>query len=514
MAITTRDPVNIQKMIEKFVGTEYDKLAAIYDNLPALLSLQASVEELADRYLGVLDTVPTERPNGDLLQDGDYFMHTTDKVVYYYVSGSWVSAANTETHIQKHVVAAGDIVGSDTVITFPDLISTVSGGNMVFVSTAYQYSTDVDPAEGAYTVTADNQITFTGSHLQIGEEVVVVSGTSVNTVAPLIQVTERYYVAETTDQYVVPMPGGISSTESPLDIQVFLNGRFLTSNLDYTKNMNNSITLAAPASPGDVITFLQGSVVTNVPSPTSDALTLPLLSSFYDNQELVDGSTDRVILVKGGYTIGDGSGGMFVFDGTFEKTKANGVTAIDPSQDLASQGNSAGNGCWMRQYEGLIKPEWFNSTMQGIGALRFCVGLPDDRVIVDGFYENSSQGSGMFVWDDNVDSADHNGVTVVSPLVIASPGGAAWFTAPASGTPGCWIRMDNNKLTSDHFGADSSGGDFADNSFIAMENQNYPVEVVSGVYKLANDYTSAVMYSFGSTSVTGAGSATIKDLMA
>jgi len=56
-----------------------------------------------------------------------------------------------------------------------------------------------------------------------------------------------------------------------------------------------------------------------------------------------------------------GSGGVFIWDATVNKSTANAGTIIDPSVSLANQGSGIGFGCWVRQYEGDIKSEWFGN---------------------------------------------------------------------------------------------------------------------------------------------------------
>ena len=132
------------------------------------------------------------------------------------------------------------------------------------------------------------------------------------------------------------------------------------------------------------------------------------MSFLQDNQ-------DKAVVVKGGYTLSDGSGGVFIYDPTFDRSLCNGVTAIDATKSIGLQGSGVGNGAWIRQYEGFLRPEWFNTAYTGMAALRFMQGIDGDKAHINGFYEGSLSGGGIFVWDSSVPKEDHNGGTIISP---------------------------------------------------------------------------------------------------
>jgi hypothetical protein len=379
---------------------------------------------------------------------------------------------------------------------------------MVFVSSTYQYDQEIDP-NGAYVVTGTNELTFPDEHLQLGEVVSVIVGVTVTTMQPYISVKQGYYVVETDNQTLIPMPNGITNTDSESDIQVYHEQLFLTKNVHYVEHSDNTIELTSPASVGDIVHFIQGGVLSNVPEFRQESMTIPLFSSAYINRNMLSENQDKVLFIKGGTTLADGSGGMYVFDGSCPQNLANGVTVIDANQDFNNQGDGTGNGCWMRQYEGFIKPEWFNSPYQGIGALRFCKALPDDRVMVDGFYEDSAVGGGIFVWNPDMDSSNHNGGTIISPLVVAVPGEEAWYTSPASGTQGCWVKLDVDTVTTDDFGVTASNGDAA---FAQMDSSDHYILLTADQYDIDDYYSSGNFYTFQGTTILGDGALVYKDL--
>lgn len=509
---TRPDNFNTTKLIEKFVGSEFDIMRDIHANLSFLLELNANVKEQQNKNQGVQSLPPTTRLDGTPLQTGDTYFDEVQQVTFYWVNENWVSSNNILNSTQVHKVTQADIVGNNTVITFDRAISQFTGGNMVFVGTVYQYSTAVDP-DGAYTVTGANEITFTNTQLQIDEEVVIISGTVVSTVEPVITVKSEVYIAETNDQTEIPLPSGITYTPGAGNLVVHKNGLRLNVNVDYVETSSSSITVVTPVPQNTVFTFDQGNLIATQIEPQNDVITLPLLSSFNPNLTLLESNLNKAIIVKGGYTLSDGSGGTFVYDPTFDRSLANGVTAIDHTKPIGLQGTGVGNGTWIRQYEGFINPEWFNSPFTGVATIRFLKAIDGDKVHLDGFYEGSFVGGGVFIWDSSVPKEDHNGGTIISPNVTVTPGSASWYTAPVSGADGCWLRQKTSEITSDEFGADSTGSANSDAAFTAMIALATPIKVAVGTYTVTLAHTSQ-FYTIGNVVVNGGGSIAINNLLA
>lgn len=508
---TSPDNFNTTKLIEKFVGTEFDMLKELHANLSTLVALNSNLEEQNNKDQGVLDEAPSTRSDGTALQTGDRYFNSIQQVTYYYVNGNWISSNNILNTAQVHTVVAEDIVGSDTVIQFDNAISQFAGGNMVFVGAAYQYSTTADPS-GAYSVTGPNEITFAGTALQVGEVVICITGSVVSTLEPVITVQNGIYLAETADQTEIPLPNDITYTPGAGNLVVYKNGVFLNTGIDYVETSTSSITVVTPVAQGTVFTFRKGNLVSTEQSPQNDVVTLPLLSSFNPNLAFLQDNQDKAVIVKGGYTLSDGSGGVFIYDPTFDRSLCNGVTAIDATKSIGLQGSGVGNGAWIRQYEGFLRPEWFNTAYTGMAALRFMQGIDGDKAHINGFYEGSLSGGGVFVWDSSVPKEDHNGGTIISPNVIVTPGTASWYTAPATGEDGCWVRQSTGEITTDQFGADSTGTANSDAAFVAMVALATPVKVNVGTYSVTAAHA-AQFYSLGTITVNGGGSITIDDLL-
>lgn len=514
MTIIKTEMLTSNMLVEKFVGTAYDKMAELHANLPALLELYASLNEFNATYQGALDEAPTTRPDGEPLEEGDTYFDNIDQTTYYFSQGEWVSSNNISTSVQVHTVSIADIDGLDTVITFPNSFSTVSGGLMVFVGPAYQYDIANDPT-GAYEIVDSTTIRFPNVQLQVDEQVIIVSGIPVSTISPIVSVNSAYYVIETEGQTQIPVPSNINYVPGNGNLAVYYGGEKLVNGLEFIESSPSYIDLVNPASLNDVVEFVQGNLVSSESNAQNDAITIPLLGSFNANQTLLEQNKDKAVLVKGGYSLADGSGGMYVYDESFPKAQANGVTAIDATVTSGQQGTGIGNGCWMRQYEGFIKPEWFNSPYRGMATLRLLSPLDGDKVNLDGFYEDAVTGGGTFVWDGARLRSEHDGGSIISPNVIAAPGTNDWYTAPLTGNHGCWVRQDTASPNTDWFGADNTGVTNADAAFSAMDN--YPgsvaIKVINGQYNLTGDHSSGLYYSIGPIIVVGGATIIIQDIL-
>ena len=106
--------------VNKYIGSAYNDLEPIMDNMDALLSLSASVDELT-KYLGAYTEPPQNRVSGDPLQDGDYYFDTTDTleaIVYYDIAdATWfaISADEILAFAVRAETAAGE--SEDSAIT-------------------------------------------------------------------------------------------------------------------------------------------------------------------------------------------------------------------------------------------------------------------------------------------------------------------------------------------------------------------------------------------------------------
>jgi hypothetical protein len=450
---------NITALVEKYVGTAFDQMANLNANIPALLELLNELTHFNDSWLGVQSTPPETRLNGDPLENGDRYFDENTLKTFVWANGIWVDGSGQEfvTDVENVTVETGDInVGfGTTTITLTTPYTTNANAIHVFLNGTHQ-------ASGIhYSETNETTITF-NEELDENELVTVISGLPVPTLNPNIKINTMLYIGETTDQTLIPLPGGMTYAPDQGNIKVHVNGSLLFSGLDYTETSPTSITVSTPIQPGDRVVFEQGEIIQNH-DLDKQVQVIPLHLDFYENRDNLN--TAWVTLTKGGNTVGDGSGGMYVYDETYEKAQANGVTVIDADVEFGDQGTGSGFGCWVRQYEGQIHPEWWNTPARGMAMFRTVTPKEGDWVNILGFYEGTEQDNGyIFVWKPTTSASLHDGATIISPAVTADPGTAPWYVAPVGAPDGCWLRQDNRStmLHGDWWGIKRSGFDTTD----------------------------------------------------
>lgn len=492
-------------LVERYIGTAYDKMAELHANLAELLELHGYFMDEENQWQGVLATAPTTRLDGSPLQDGDRYFNSTSKASYVYINGNW--GTETQYSLTTEVITVDvntHIVGDDTVITLSNPYTPNNNSILVFVGPSFQFSQNVDPA-GAYEETDETTITFTDVHLEDGEQVIVMGVVTQSLLEIVVQCTSGMYVVETAGQTVVPLPDGMVYVPNNNNLTVSVNGLDKFSGYHYLESSTSTVTFTTPLNLGDVVIFRTGEMVSNTEAD-SEVITKPLLSSMM-NTPL---DTTKTILVKGGYTAGDGSGGMYVWDVSADKALANGVTIIDPDKNLANQGTGTTNGCWIRQYESEVFPQWWNKPEKGAEVLRYLTPVDGDCINLKGMLEDSLRGGGFFYWDGAAARNTHNGVTIISPESLETVGSTAWFTAPVAGDAGCWKRQITSAVSIDWFGVVGDGVTDDTDAFTAASNWSSPVYVPPGSYAVTGAI-SGYFYTFGIVSIVG-GSVTVSDI--
>lgn len=79
---TFSKPGNANK-VDKYIGTAYDEVKVVSDNIEAILAVEANIENSL-MYLGAHASTPTQRLDGSPIQNGDFFLNTTDDRYEYY----------------------------------------------------------------------------------------------------------------------------------------------------------------------------------------------------------------------------------------------------------------------------------------------------------------------------------------------------------------------------------------------------------------------------------------------
>lgn len=506
MGSIVNDTRNTTALVERYIGTAYDKMAALYDNLSELMELHGYFLDSENQWLGVFTTAPTARNDGTPLQDGDKYFNSTVKTTYLYFNGNWTNESlNTITAETITIDAGTHHVGNDTVVTLANPYTPGQNSLLVFVGLGFQFSKSLDAA-GAYEETDETTITFTGELIEEGTIITVMSTMSQSSLEVSVQAKAGMYVVEANGQTVIPLPDGLVYSPNSNNLTVSVNGLEQYTGYHFEESSASAITMYSPLSEGDVVIFRFGRMITNT-VVESDVITKPLLSSMM-NTAL---DTTKAILVKGGYSAGDGSGGLYTWDVSCDKGLANGVTIIDPDKSLVNQGTGTTNGCWIRQYEDEISPRWWNKPEKGATVLRYLTPVDGDSINLKGMLEDSVLGGGFWYWDGSEPRASHNGVTIVSPESLEDVGTTAWYTAPGSGDAGCWIRQKQGPVSIDWFGVAADGVTDDTAAFTAAAAWASPVYVPVASYAITGTVTGN-FYSFGTPTIVGGTVTSISDI--
>lgn len=76
--------------VQIHVDSAYDNIKLVADNITELLALETYFKEMNGIYLGTATANPTVRGDSSALQNGDHYYNTSSKLLYKYISGSWV----------------------------------------------------------------------------------------------------------------------------------------------------------------------------------------------------------------------------------------------------------------------------------------------------------------------------------------------------------------------------------------------------------------------------------------
>lgn len=98
----------------------------------------------------------------------------------------------------------------------------------------------------------------------------------------------------------------------------------------------------------------------------TDSQSTIYVDSFSKISSVVD--KKKLLYLEGYYSTRDGGEGYFRWNEKVGKSRADGGITIDPTQSFINQGKGKGYGCWVRQYSGNIKTEWFGIKSDGSNA--------------------------------------------------------------------------------------------------------------------------------------------------
>jgi hypothetical protein len=496
-------------LIEKYIGSAYDTVKNVSDNLDSLLQLSDDIGDFVSVYQGVHDTPPTTRENGDPLEEGDYYFDGNSNIMLVFSDNIWSPVGTPANNVEVIIIDSSHIIGSATIVKLNTPYIPDGSNVSVYVGGVFQFSTSTHP-NGSYEETDGLTITFPTDALLIGEEVAVFIGSVVSNINPNISITKARYVTLSNNEQIITIPDGFVYSLGSNNLELFIDGLLAYVNIDYFETNPNVVTLVSSVLPaGTELIFKKGSIAGNVPPATADVVTLNIAADFFVNRDSQD--LTKAILLKGRNTPADGGGGNFVYDPLLSKATANGGTVIDPQLNLANQGSNSGVGCWVRVYNREVKSVWFGNNIDDMRAFAGVSGRSNDLLTIRSFYSNSQKGGGTYYWDGFKSKSLHNGGTIISPTISTVPGSPTWWTAPTTGPDGCWIRVGSSPVSVMEFGA--AGDGLTNDSGAFDKAKDYgPVEVPAGIYEVTSAIV-GVFYSYGPTTIQTGSVTSITDLL-
>lgn len=337
-------------LVDKYIGTAYDVVYAVYLALGEINAIYELLLEFGAMYYGSLPSEPATRPDGSPSEEGDMYFNSAVNILYVYSDGLWIVPVAHSSFNEVVVISNSHIVGNDTIVTLNGAYITNANAIQVFVNGTLQYSKNTK-SDGAYTETDINTLTFDDIHLIAGDVVVCTIGTSVNTVNPNISVTMERYVTTVTNEQVITIPGGTTYVVGTNNLQVYLDGKLQYPGIDYFETTTFSVTFAnVIPNIGSAVIFKKGTIVTNnAPDIVYEngVDIYELVTDFHS--KYAEETITNVVFLKAYSTPNDGNSGTYIYDIGRARTSADGSLIIDSSVDIPSQGSGVGDGCWIKQ---------------------------------------------------------------------------------------------------------------------------------------------------------------------
>jgi len=347
--------VSTTGLVEKYIGTSYDIVKFVYDNLELVEEFVDELNQFNSVYYGPMSVEPTTRPDGSVMLEGDLYYSSTLNGLAVYNGSAWQILDQYITNVNVITIAAEHNTGATTVIPVNNYTPDVNHINIYDIDGKLMLSKTVDNTLGVYTETDSNTITFS-TLLGIDYRVTVVIVEPINTLKPNIGTTSERYVTTVENEQNVLIPNGFTYEMGNGSLEVHLDGKLQFEGDDYIEVAPSTVSFITPiATIGTPVIFRKGTITTNTPVPDvveeGDIITLEyafIFQAIFDDpgQDLDE---DKVYHTQNYTGPGDGYGGFYVYDSAVDKSTANGLDRLDPSVAIGSQGTGVGTGCWVRQ---------------------------------------------------------------------------------------------------------------------------------------------------------------------
>ena len=320
MATQQNSNLNYTGLVQKYIGSAYDKVAAvgeaiddvktvaevindgtfqyIIDNIDAISKVVQDIYDFNNIYYGVLDEEPTESPSGEPIDEGDLYYNRIEQQLYIYIGntvvdecgniyvedGRWLPVGAIESTTEHIVITSDQALNGIIELQHPY----VPGQNNldVYVNNIVQMSKTTANPEGNYSETAGNLITFdldniSDGHggfntLAEGDDVYIVIGLNVATVDHNIDVNMGRYITQVANEQIIQLPAsedepnGMTYIPGSHNLEVYVKDNqhareIQVVDIDYLEIDFNKIQFITPLPQYSEIIFKKGVVLSNCP---------------------------------------------------------------------------------------------------------------------------------------------------------------------------------------------------------------------------------------------------------
>jgi pectate lyase len=114
-------------IIEKYFGESYEQIASIYQNLQALLGIEASVDDFRSKYLGSFAEAPVIDGNGDPISEGALYFQTGANPGFHVWDGAQWRAADAALTAAEAAQTAAETAETNAETAATNAASSASG---------------------------------------------------------------------------------------------------------------------------------------------------------------------------------------------------------------------------------------------------------------------------------------------------------------------------------------------------------------------------------------------------
>lgn len=342
MATAQNSNINYTQLVQKYIGTAYDKVARvtdsingvdliaqtiedgvfqyIVDNIDAITTVVEDIYAFKGIYYGLFDTHPLMDPFGNPMDLGDMYYNTIDNQLYIYAGTEVDDGCGNIVVIDEKWLPVGAITNTEELqVMISDNITThivnlrhpyIPGNNnvAVYVNNIRQYSNSTDSIRGSYREVNGSTITFIPGrimdghnkerNLEVGDEVLIVVGVEVSTVNHQVQVEMGRYITQVANEQLITLPlsdqspGGMEYVMGSHNLEVYVKTNQHTRELqmltiDYLEITPNSIQFIVPLPQYAEIIFKKGNIISNIAAtPYTLMMEAAPTETYYDEGQL------------------------------------------------------------------------------------------------------------------------------------------------------------------------------------------------------------------------------------